>query len=235
MLITIAVVAVLVLVAVALLARRRRSGGVLVVGSAEGHGHEEEAPDPSRLLGASAVMGSPVVSTRSGERLARVKDVVYSPADGRVEGFTLLPARRWWRGPMRQVLPAAKLGEVGPDAVVVEGTESLVDRAQVPALATVGAERNVLGGRVITETGKDVGQVVDVVVRLGTRPAAIGYEIQRPGGGRHRFIPLSEQRGVSGDALVVPADVETLLRDDLVGYGAAVTKLRGRRRRGSSR
>lgn len=225
----VAAVLLLVVIVVALAVRSRRAGGVLVAGSAEGR-REEELLDATTLLAGSALVGSPVVSASSGERIAQVKDVVYSPADGQVEGFTLNPPSRW-RGPMREVLPVARVGEVGPDAVVVESAASLAAPAEAPGVLTaIGSERNVLGSRVITETGRELGEVVDVVVKTGARPVAVGYEVQRREGGRHRFIPLSEQRGVSGEALIVPADVETFLRDDLVGPGSAVRPLRGRRR-----
>lgn len=226
----VAVVVVLVVIALLWSMRSRRAGGVLVAGSAEGRS-DNELPDSSRLVAASTLMGSPVVSTRSGERLATVKDVVYSPADGSLEGFTLNPPGRWG-SPMHEVLPASMLGEVGPDAVVVEDRDSFVDPGDAPrSLSTTGSGRNVIGSRVITETGKEVGEVIDVLVTAGTKPAAVGYEVQRTDGGRHRFIPLSEQRGISGEALIVPGDVEAFLRDDLVEFGAAVRQRRRRRRR----
>lgn len=230
--ISLIVVAAVFVVVVALLwaMRARRSGGVLVAGSAEGRS-DEQPPDASRLLAASTLMGSPIVSGRSGERLATVKDVVYSPADGALEGFTLNPPSRWG-SPMRSVLPASMLGEVGPDAVVVEGPESFVDPTDAPrSLSATRSGRNVIGSRVITETGKEVGEVVDVLVTAGARPAAVGYEVQRKDGGRHRFIPLSEQRGVSGEALIVPGETEAFLSDDLVELGTAVRQRRRQRRR----
>lgn len=219
-------------VAILWVLRARRRGGVLVVGSAEGRA-DEEPLDGSGLVAASALVGSPVVSTRSGERLATVKDVVYSPADGAVEGFTLNPRNRFG-APMREVLPASLLGEVGPDAVVVEGPDSFVDRAQAPqSLSATRSGRNVIGSRVITETGREIGEVVDVLVRAGTRPTAVGYEVQRSGSGRRRFVPLSEQRGISGEALIVPRDTEALLSEDLVELDVASRQRR--RRRGPGR
>jgi sporulation protein YlmC with PRC-barrel domain len=91
---------------------------------------------------------------------------------------------------------------------------------------------NVVGGRVITDSGKELGRVTDLVLAVDRSQArVVGYEIggptveQGPGGDR-RYIPLPETFAVSHAALIVPASVTGFIRDDLSGFGGAVDEFR---------
>ena len=92
-----------------------------------------------------------------------------------------------------------------------------------------GVARDVLGDRVITEAGVDLGAVSDVVILLGDQAEAVGYELSEDAGGR-KFIPIDAQTAVSGEQLLVPTELSAFIREDLSDFGAAVDAYRSSRK-----
>ncbi|HEY2813131.1 MAG TPA: PRC-barrel domain-containing protein [Acidimicrobiales bacterium] len=178
------------------------------------------------LLRASELIGLPIV-TVGGEDVSEVKDVVYGSEQGRLLGFTL-NKRGALRGPQREVLPIDLVTAIGKDAVMIEDEGAcLVAPAEAPgAVAAPEHDRNVLGDAVVTDAGVRLGVVRDLVLLVGGDGEAVGYELERDGTRETWFIPRPVQLAVSGDALVVPADIERFVRHDLVGFGAAVDDFR---------
>jgi uncharacterized protein YrrD len=179
------------------------------------------------LLRASEVIGLPIVTINGGEDVAEVKDVVYGAEQGRVLGFTL-NKRGLLHGSRREVLPIEQVTAIGKDAVMIEDERScLVSPDEAPAaVGTPERSRNVLGDAVVTDAGVKLGTVRDVVLLVGGDGEALGYELEREGTDETWFIPRPVQLAVSGEALVVPADVERFVRSDLVGFGAALDEFR---------
>ncbi len=186
----------------------------------------------SLLVRAAELVGRPVV-TLAGDDVAQVKDVVYTAEGGDVAGFTL-NGRGLFAGPLKTSLPWAGVHGLGRDALVVEGEQAFVPREELLAQGRgKGAGTgDVLGARVLTDTGVDLGKVVDVVVESSQRADVVGYEIDSSSAlgrdGRRVFVPLPDTLAVSVEALVVPAAVVDFVTDDLAGFGAAVTAFRER-------
>lgn len=179
------------------------------------------------LMTASQIRGLPVVSVHSGEDVAEVRDVIYSPESGRLVGVTL-NKRGFFAGRSRDVLPDEAIHAIGQQAVMVLDESSLVARED--AADDVGhppTERNVLGDDVLTEGGSSLGKVVDLVLLVGSSGEVVGYQVEKAGGER-AYIPLPAQLSISGDALVVPNITEEFIQDDLVGLGASVDEFRDR-------
>jgi len=78
---------------------------------------------------------------------------------------------------------------------------------------------------VLSADGKDLGEVTDVILLTRARPEAVGYEL-RSAGGETVFVPIAEQMAVSGDNLRLPPSSTEFVRNDLAGFGAAVTSFR---------
>lgn len=180
---------------------------------------------------AGEITGRPVVTIDRGEDIAEVKDVVFSHDNGFLVGFTL-NKRGWLSGPLKKVLPWAQVHGLGPDAVMVANGEALHAPGDDTADFGQGGGDNVVGGRVITDSGNELGEVTDLVLDVDADSArVVGYEIggatveQGPGGDR-RYIPLPETFAVSRAALIVPASVTNFIRDDLSGFGGAVDDFR---------
>ena len=179
------------------------------------------------LLRGSELSTMPVVSIASGEDLAEVRDVVFDPDDHSLVGFTL-NKRGWLAGRRKERLVAAAVRAIGRDAVMVDDDDALVERSDAPTeLADPTRDRSVIGNRVLTDGGTDLGVVLDVVLRIGRGFEVVGYEIGGPSveaatGGQRAFVPIDAEHAVSGTDLIVPAAAQEFLRNDLTGFGSAV-------------
>jgi uncharacterized protein YrrD len=179
------------------------------------------------LVTGSAIRGLPVVTIDGGEDVAEVRDLIYNPEVGRVVGLTL-NKRGFLSGRRREVLPAEKVHAIGSDAVMVDDESSLTlpDDAS-DEVTGAPSQRDVTGNEVLTEQGKSLGKVKDVVVLVGSAGEVVGYEIETSTGGTG-YIPLPTSLAISGTALVVPDPTQDFVESDLVGLGAAVDEFRSR-------
>lgn len=186
------------------------------------------------LFRAQELTGRPVV-TLTGELVAEIKDVVFDRSAGLISGFTLRNPGLFSRS-RKDALPWDVIHGIGRDAVMISGPEVLepVDEV-VPKKEAKGG--NVLGDRVLTDNGRDLGTVRDVVLQAGEVLEVVGYEVEASEAlgtaGRHVFIPLPATMSVSGENLIVPAAAAEFVSDDLAGFGAAVEGFRARLREGS--
>jgi uncharacterized protein YrrD len=95
---------------------------------------------------------------------------------------------------------------------------------------------DVLEDRVLTDNGRDLGRVVDVVLHSAATLEVVGYEVEASetlGTGRRVLIPLPDTMAVSGENLIVPAAATEFVSEDLAGFGAAVDAFRARLREGT--
>ena len=191
----------------------------------------------SVLMRAREITGRPVVTLDTAEALAEVKDVVFSYGTTSVVGFTL-NKRGFLGSPLKQVLPWSRIAALGPDAVMVEGTDALVAGDRDMEDAANAGDRDVVGATVMTEAGAALGVVVDVIVEVDDRARIVGFEMHGPAVERDRpaatlLIPADDTLAVSGETLMVPAAAADFVRDDLSGFGSAVDDFRARLREGS--
>lgn len=197
-------------------------------------------PAEMLLLRATEVSGKPVVSITEGEAIANVKDLLYSPEDGRVTGITLNKRGGIFAGPMKAGLALDQLHAVGRHAVMVTSAAVLDEPEGEQAHDSADRHRNVLGNEVLTDGGDVLGTVTDLVVQAGVLGAGaansapgdvVGYQL-RPVEGHEKdpdheeFVPLPYTLAVSGTHLVVPAGVKPFITRDLSGFGGAVESFR---------
>ena len=100
-----------------------------------------------------------------------------------------------------------------------------------------------LGNTVLTDLGERLGEVTDLIVEVGvvgagvagagssTAGSVVGYQLIGDAAlqgrdGHQLFIPLPYALAISGQNLIVPASVEPFIRDDLSGFGGAVSEFR---------
>ena len=180
----------------------------------------------SLLLRATELGKRPVV-TLAGEDIAQIKDVIYDASGGAVSGFTL-NGRGIFAGPLKKALPITGVVAIGPDAVMITDAGALTERVEIAAAGDL-RDRHVLGNRVVTDTGTDLGTVVDVILQVGADTDVVGYEIEAGealGDGRRVLLPLPDTLAVSGEALIVPRGAAEFVAHDLAGFGAAVAAFR---------
>ncbi|WP_375501820.1 PRC-barrel domain-containing protein [uncultured Jatrophihabitans sp.] len=188
----------------------------------------------SKLMRTSEITKRPVV-TFAGDDVAQIKDIVYSAGGGAVGGFTLA-GRGLFAGPLKQSLSWSSVAALGPDAVMIRDENSLEAAEAVldASAAGGGSGGNVLGSQVLTDTGVDLGKVVDVVLEVtgeyGGQCDVVGYEVEASEAlgtrGQKVLIPLPDTIAASGQHLMVPASAKDFVGHDLAGFGAAVTDFR---------
>jgi sporulation protein YlmC with PRC-barrel domain len=186
----------------------------------------------SVLMRASEIAKRPVV-TFAGEDIAQVKDIVYSAGGGQVGGFTL-NGRGLLAGPSKVSLTWASVAALGRDAVMVTDESVLEPRKEMLQQAGASGGGDILGSRVLTDTGVDLGKVVDVIIQVtegqGTHADVVGYEIDPSEamntGSTKVLIPLPDTLAASGEHLMVPAAAKDFVSHDLAGFGAAVEAFR---------
>lgn len=191
----------------------------------------------------SEIAALPVV-TLAGDDVAQVKDLIFSADGGAVSGFTLA-GRGLLAGPLKQGLAWSRVVGLGPDAVMVADEESLEPVDGVVAAASsstegAGSGGSVLGDRVLTDSGSDLGKVVDVVIEFDGGDDGpcdvIGYEIEASEAltatsshgskGTRMLVPLPDTLAVSSEHVMVPASAREFITQDLAGFGASVQKFR---------
>jgi len=180
----------------------------------------------SVLLRAAELVKRPVV-TLAGDDVAQIKDVVYSSATGELAGFTL-NGRGVFAGPMKKTLPWSSVHGLGPAAVMIRDEDSLADRHAFDG-ELEGAGGAVIGSVVLTQSGRNLGAVTDVILSVSEKITdAVGYEIEPSdkSAPRRQFVPLPDALAVSGEALILPDTALDFIRDDLAGFGAAVAEFR---------
>jgi uncharacterized protein YrrD len=187
----------------------------------------------SVLMRAREITGRPVVALSSADAIAEVKDVVISNPSASVVGFTL-NKRGFLGSPLKEVLPWERLGALGRDALMVDEPGVLTAQdAAIDEARAEGRDRDVIGATVMTDGGKALGTVVDVILEVAGDARIVGYEVhgldvRRDKDAATLLIPVGETIAVSGETLMVPAEVEGFVRDDLSGFGSAVADYRAR-------
>ncbi|GGM07659.1 photosystem reaction center subunit H [Streptomyces fumigatiscleroticus] len=162
----------------------------------------------------------PVV-TLGGDAVAQVKDTVLDAGAGHVTGFTL-SGRGLLSGALKRALPWPAVHSLGHDAVMIRDLRDLTPAAVVMAGGEALRSR-VLGARVVTDAGTEVGTVLDVVVEGGTGGRVVGFRIAARKafvpGSRHRrrrvYVPRGETLDVCGRTLVIPAETARRAAEDL--------------------
>ena len=193
------------------------------------------APTPALLLRASELIGRAVV-TLSGDLVAEIKDIVFERTGGRIAGFTLRNRGLFSRA-RKDALPWDGVHGAGRDAVMVPD-ETVLIAAKELAPRKQARKADVLQDRVLTDNGRDLGRVVDVVLHGGASLEVVGYEVEASEAlgtaGRRVLIPLPDTVAVSGENLIVPAAATEFVSEDLAGFGAAVDAFRARLRESAS-
>ncbi|WP_320773479.1 PRC-barrel domain-containing protein [Streptomyces sp. CRN 30] len=176
----------------------------------------------NELMAARSLSTRPVV-TLGGDAVAQVKDTVFDAEAGRITGFTL-NGRGLLSGPLRQSLPWTAVHALGHDAVMIRDRRELAETTAAEARRAAVRGR-VVGARLLTETGTEVGTVLDVVVEGGGSGRVVGFRVAAsrefaagPKRRRRRvWVPRGETVAVSGRALVLPAATVRYAAESLDG------------------
>jgi len=180
--------------------------------------------DARDVLPIDRLIGRPVLSLSSGNKLGVVDGVFVDPINGLLTGLAVAENDGELVG-----LPYDEVYSFGHDAIMARGEASMQ-----PADESVFADRpnakDLIGTKIITAAGSLLGQIAGVFVTLSPPPLVI-YEIRESLLdkllGRQLYVPASAGHALSDDhsRLVVPdetIDVATPNIDALVSQRIAV-------------
>lgn len=179
------------------------------------------------IVAADTLIGMPVLSRSTGNKLGEVHDLYIDPIEGVLKGVTV-------------EAPNGKLGGIdfkdifnfGKDAVMAEGDESVVPINDEWLDKHPHAKKHLLGVKILTEGGNLLGSVGDIYVRLAAPPVVI-YEVRDSVFdkllGRNFYILASSGNAMSSNAerIVVPDNASALASkslSELLGRAGAPTR-----------
>jgi uncharacterized protein YrrD len=119
------------------------------------------------------LIGRPVLSVDSANKVGEVYDLIVHPTEGELIGLCV------------QVLDQSlllvdqdEIHSIGPDAVMVQDDESLVPANQSPLKAFPLAKNNLIGVEVFTEDGKSLGEIASIYFHLDDNSSLFIYEVR---------------------------------------------------------
>jgi uncharacterized protein YrrD len=152
------------------------------------------------------LIGRTVLSRLTANLIGRVHDLIIDVAKGELAGISVrLPDESL------RFVESQEIFSFGPDAVMIKADESAVE-AQASSLKSLPlAKNNLKGANVVTESGKLLGQVVNVYICLSETVSLI-YEVRSSILdqllGHALFFPASQGLAVSADfARIVVSEV----------------------------
>ena len=156
------------------------------------------------VIGIDKIIGMPVMSRASGNKLGEVYDLYIDPAQGILKGITIKA-------------PNGKLGGIdyrnvysfGKDAVMVNDESHVTVLTDEWVAQHPHAKKHLIGTNVLTEGGNHLGEIANIFVRL-TSPPMVIYELRGSMWdslmGRNHFIYAANAGALSSNAerMIVP-------------------------------
>lgn len=171
-----------------------------------------------------SLIGKPVVTLDTGTQIGETHDVVYSAAAGRLVGFTLLQNAGLFKRGDTYWLPAESIHALGEDAVTVPSGDHLTAVEGDVNDYAAQAGQGVLGKRLMTEDGKFLGAIDDVLIERDTQKV-VAYEVS---GGLiqdlyqgQTDVPVDTVLSIGHDVVIVPSSVQDLIQAPKGGLVAA--------------
>jgi uncharacterized protein YrrD len=144
----------------------------------------------------------PVVSVAGAERLGFVDDLFLDSAGRMVLG---LGVRRGGLLTHREAMMLRDVQAVGGDAVTVLDASKLNKEASFSELESRSQASRIIGSRILTEDGQEIGTVSDLVMDLEQSEVTeyrVGGSLLDRFRGEERFIPITAVKSL-GDGLIV--------------------------------
>lgn len=154
------------------------------------------------------LIGKTVVARATANNVGQIHDFIVDPAKGELIGLAVKMADESLR-----LIDGREIYSFGPDAVMVNGDESAVPVQDSPLKKLPLAKGNLTGAKVITEGGKELGQIANIYIHLAETSVFL-YEVRSSLLdkllGQSLFFPASWGVALSEDAtrLVVSNDAD---------------------------
>ncbi|MHB8927966.1 MAG: PRC-barrel domain-containing protein [Bacillota bacterium] len=152
------------------------------------------------------IIGLPVISLQTGKKLGEVRDLLIGRRGDRLSGLRVVCKGRFSPKSLR----FRDIHSLGEDAVIVHDSTALLAPSRVRA-AEAGARGPgaIIGKRVLTADGRDLGTIDDLVVDTVAGKVS-GYEISdgfvRDVVDGKVILPVPPGMKVGQDAVIIPAE-----------------------------
>ena len=154
---------------------------------------------------ASALKDLPILSIDRGQRLGRVRDVLYDPQDQRVAALVVDPGGGIFANRRGRCVLFGAIQSIG-DAVTVGTSEAVLQDGEAQALGGLPSLLAIQGDRVVDTAGKLVGDVTDVEIDPATGELTL-LRVQQGGvlglGGHTYEVPAVAIHSLGGDAIII--------------------------------
>lgn len=171
-----------------------------------------------------ALIGKPVVTLDTGTQIGETHDVVYNPREGRLVGFTLLQGVSLFSKGQTYWLPADDIRALGEDAITINSSEMVVRVEGDVNDYAAQAGQGVLGKKLMTEDGKFLGAIDDVLIERLSKNV-VAYEVS---GGVFQDmykgqtdVPIQTVTSIGADVVIVPPFVQDIVETPKGGLVAA--------------
>lgn len=118
------------------------------------------------------LIGRPIVSLESANKLGQVSDLLVDPISGQLAGFSVQRLDESYA-----LVSEGDVHDIGPDAIIIERDDSLVTADSSPVRTQPKAKDNLIGVKVITEHGQLLGSIANLYLCFDKKPAFI-YEVR---------------------------------------------------------
>ena len=127
----------------------------------------------SNIQHIDVLIGRPVLSVESANKLGQVHDLIVHPINGEMIGLSVQISDQ-----SHFLVDKGEIHSIGPDAVMVQTDQSLVPPDQSPLKAFPLAKNGLVGVKVITEDGKLLGEIANVYFHLEETRSLFIYEVR---------------------------------------------------------
>lgn len=126
------------------------------------------------MLHLNDLVGRAIVDLEKAEKVGHVDDVVLDPEGCRVAALVVGSGQSFLGGGTRSLIDAASVHSIGPDAVTIHGAGLPVEPG---GLEHLPRRRDVVGRKVVGQTGKMFGHIRDVLIEPGDG-RILGYAME---------------------------------------------------------
>ncbi len=176
---------------------------------------------------ASEIMGLPVVTLNRGTRIYDVEDMILDPERRQVLAL-VVQEKSWFHS--ARALPFGRIHAIGPDAVIIPDGRAIIDVDRDPVLRRLDNDQIVKGLRVLTEDGRRLGQVNDMLIDDKTGEikgfyVSIGRVLNVTQG--LRWLPADRVISMGLRVMYVPPDVAADFEAQIGGWAGALDQAGG--------
>jgi uncharacterized protein YrrD len=118
------------------------------------------------------LIGKSILSRSTANKLGQIRDLIVDPVKGELGGLAveMMDARL-------RLIDYREIFSFGPDAVMINSDESAIPAPDSPLKGLPLAKGNLTGAKVITESGKWLGQIANVYIHLA-ETSLLFYEVR---------------------------------------------------------